>query len=420
MAFIDYFRNLTPASRRGSTTARTVERGGASWLGTYEQGGEFDVNPDLSGLRKYASYHAIRRRVPVAAAYWRLVKSLAQRAVFTIDSEDERTEFVFGPLSESWSRAKGVMAEAMMVGFSAQEWTSVERQGRYALSSVRRIPPGTIHRFELDRQGRVDGFAQHVDGREVVLPRWKAFYVCDGVPPEGDGTLADVADDALTYLRHKRLMYGASGANLRDVPDFRLDGEARAAKAPFVEAVDALVREKNRRANPRVVLPSDVQTVQGNQGQDVPVSALKNEAVPHPPVPIADNNLLMDLSKDMAVALGVQSLLLGQDGAGSLALARVEAQTLHSRMNGVLAMMASEMQRVFALLWTWNGWDAPNVTVDTSGWRDPVEMADLLSKLNGVDAERYGAAVDDVLTQAGLPLADDGGSVAGQGEGEDE
>ena len=89
-------------------------------------------------------------------------------------------------------------------------------------------------------------------------------------------------------------------------------------------------------------------------------------------------------------------------------------------LSSVVAMMASEMQRVFALLWTWNGWDAPNVTVDTSGWRDPVEMADLLSKLNGVDAERYGAAVDDVLTQAGLPLADDGGSVAGQGEGEDE
>ena len=420
MNLTDIFKALTPARRGGSTVTGTRAPRAAAFPGVPNDAYERDRNPDLIGRKRYAAFQTMRRRVPVASAYWGLVESLAQRAVFTVDAPEDRTEFVFAPLVDSWPRALGDLSEAMMVGMAATEWTAAAVGGRYALSGLRRIPPGSIEEFALDEDGRVDGFAQRVDGRLTVVPRWKTMYVVDGHGHEGEGALSDCAEDALSYIRQKKVLLASVESNLRDIPDFAIDPQADSEDAPFAVAAREAVKNKSRHANIRVVLPSDVQTVLAADGSERPVSSRRNEAIRHDPVPIADNDVLASLSKDMAVSLGVQSLLLGQDGAGSLALAKVESQTLHQRLNGVLGLMAREVERMVSTLFAFNGWPAAKVSVDVSGWRDPDDLATLLTKLNGVNAERYGEAVNDILTQAGLPLPEDaGGSEAGDAAGED-
>ena len=419
MRLFDWFTALTSARRGQSTGTISGEQNatiGLSWPGDYSTPEDFERNPDLQGRQRYSNFNVIRRRVPVAAAYWGLVSGLVQRAVFTVDAPEEQTEFVFGAVGSQWPRALSDLSEALMVGVGIVEWTARAEGSRYMLDSLRRIPPGSIERFQVDENGQVDGFQQFVEGRLVTIPRWKTMYATEGHGPAGEGALSDCADDALTYLRHKKLLFEAISANLRDIPDFFIDPEASASKKPFATSADQVIANKDRHANVRSVLPSDVQTVLAADGSDRPVAMRKNEAVQHPPVPIADNDKLAELSKDVAIALGVQALLLGQDGAGSLALARVEVNTLHQRLNGVLGVMAAEVERMVGVLFAFNGWMEPKVVVDTSAWREPRDLADLLSTLNGVNPERYSEALADIMQQAGLPLPDgEGGSVAGEG-----
>ena len=411
------FFNLMKPNRRASTRTEGDPSGtqgnkarGRAYPGSTSDLDSYQRNPLLSGTNKYRSLYAMKRGVPVVSALWGVLEGLAQQAVFTVDAPEERAEAVFGPLLDSWAVAMGRMSEAYMVGTAIVEWTAKMTGGMYSLAGLTRIPPGSVYEFILDDAGRIDAFRQQGAGTLITIPRWKTLHVTEGNGIEGEGVLTTVGEDCLLTLNHRKLLNAGNTSNLRNMPDFMVPAAAlEDDNDPAVKTAETVLRDKKE--GNRVIWPSDVQTVDDGAGGERPVVAKMYDIDRPAPVPIADNDQFMELQKRIAIALGVQSLLLGQDGAGSLALARVESQVLHTRFKGTLTVIAKEVQRMLAFFWAANGWgDGPVVTVDNSGWRDPMDLADILMKLKDVPTEKYGDAVNDILASSGMPEMDDSGT----------
>lgn len=360
---------------------------------------------NLQGYRRYQSFRTMRRKVHVVAAYWMLIEALAAKARFTIDGQDDDPRVratVFDGLRTNWAQTKSDMAEAVLVGFSLSEWITERTSGGYRLVAIRRIPQATIREFRRDSLGLVDYFGQYTDRRRFIR-RWQTLYVVVGSGNEGHGALLNCADLSLQYLNHQRQIMSARNANAKDLPDFYMPRADIQQKSSLWGLLSSALDD--RLSNMRAILPSEP-----HEGDDAAggirfaAAAKQYEAARPRPVPAADNDRLRQMGKEIAVALNAEALLLGQDGAGSLALARVQAKMLMDTAMAGLERCAEEVGRMIGLLWMFNGWrDVPKVTIDNSEWLEPTDMADALASLATVDRAQYAAAVDDILLRMGLP-----------------
>lgn len=429
---MSWLTNLRQPNKRRSTRTDgdpsgdrgTVQRGRAHPGATTDRDA-LQTNPAISGRNRFRAAYAMKRNAPIVSGFWGVARGLSAQAVFNIDAEDERIDYVFASLVDSWPQTLIDLAESLLIGMSVTEWsTRRDMAGRYSLQTLTRLPPGSFFEYELDGVGRIDVFKQIAGGRILEIPRWKTMFVTEGTGLEGEGAVTNVAEDALITINHRRNLHHAIDANLAQLRDYFVHSDEDVEKArkddPIWQSVLDII--KNKKRNARIAFPSEVQVVDDGSGGDRLSPVRMYDVRDVPPVPIADNDKMMELQKLMAIALNVQLLLLGQDGTGSLALARIESQILHTRIDGTLTLVAREVARMLAFFWSANGWgEPPNVTVDTSGWRDPNDLADVLQKIKDVPLDRYSAAVNDVLKQIGLPLIDDekkGGKVPDAGDGD--
>ena len=95
--------------------------------------------------------------------------------------------------------------------------------GQVSLSSLQRMPPGSIYEYKLDSFGRIDEFVQQGGGRILTIPRWKTMHVTEGVGIEGEGALTTVGEDGLLTLNHRRTLHHAIETNLLQLPNYYAD-----------------------------------------------------------------------------------------------------------------------------------------------------------------------------------------------------
>ena len=380
----------------------------------------YETNVDLRGVRKYRSYRTLEGLCGVVGGYSRLVRSLGAKAVYRVSDGlgvgggefDDRVGMVQDRyMMSNRSVVRGNFMEAHLYGLSVQRWQSVRVGGVYGMRYVTRLAPSRIIEYELGGGDLPEVFVYSGRGGGGVerVPRWLCYYVTSGQGVEGRGAYANLADMGLKYIETRRNLEKRVNLNLRAkaryvMPAGEMDSE-------FGRVLEGLVLDEGGRMDRDVLMPSDVwDNSLGDRHVFAGGGARRYGREGYEQVPIGDNDVLMGMERRMALSLDAQEMLLGGDGSGSLALAREQVTQLYQHVDGDLRVAALEEQRVLRLLWVFNGWvGEPVVEVDTSGWVGVEAMAEVLSKVHGVDRGVYGEAVDAVLGRVGLPVPVGGG-----------
>lgn len=389
-----------------------------------------DRHLNLLGQQRWNVYEDMVRDIAIIAAGARLFLNLMANAVWTVNPpEDEDGTVPQGAqeiadtaydilfdMTSSWSTVVRKVAMYRFAGFSVMEWTAKMRDdGAVGLLDVEHRPQRTITRWQRDPSGTVEGIVQRVAGRpEVVLPRSKVVYAVDDTltdEPEGLGLfrhLAPTADRLRTFLDLEEVGFetdlrgipiaraplgelqkevvdsGDEGSDHRNRAEARRQGMLR----PLREFIEKHIRNKKT----GVLLPSDTFISQGDKGNApsaVPKWALEllnGDSQSFEQIAAA----IKEMKQDLARVMGVEHLLLGSDGTGSLALARSKVGTFYLTITSTLYELVEIFDRdLIEPLSVLNGWPdelRPQMGVNEISDRDLEQVIDALSKLASAGA----------------------------------
>lgn len=407
--------------------------------GTGETLWEDRSSPLLNGTQRWDTYQKMMRDIAIIATSVRLLLNLISGAVWTVNPpRDEKGDAKPGAqeiadlayeilydMTSSWSTVTRKVAMFRLMGFSIMEWTAKKRaDGAIGFLDIEHRPQRTIIRWQRDSGGTVEAVVQRVSGRkEAVLPRSKIVYAVDDTltdGPEGLGLFRHLAVTSERLKTFLDLEEAGFETDLRGIPVARaplgeLQAEIRAAEprakegggmetdaeakarvsakverqlAPLTEFLEKHIRNKKT----GMLLPSDTFISQGADTQS-PSATLKwllellnGESQSFD----AMANAIKEMKQDLARLLGTEHLLLGSDGAGSLALARSKIGTFYLTVTTWLTDMVEIFDRdIIGPLAEMNGWPddlRPEMGVNEISDTDIQQVMDALSKLSAAGA----------------------------------
>jgi hypothetical protein len=418
-------------------TLGTARTSGNNVVG--EGAGTFD-EPDrelnLVGTRRFDEYERMVRDVAIVGAGVRLFLNLISNAVWTVNPPedlpegqldaaqkiaDEAYDDLFG-MTTSWSSVVRKTAAFRLQGFSIQEWTAKKTEdGRIGFLDVEHRPQRTITRWNRDVGGTVESVVQRVPGHaDVVLPRSKIVYAVDDTltdSPEGVGLFRHMVKTSnrlemflaleeigfTTDLRGIPIARAPLHELRQDVLDAGPDGSAARAAAearrnqllqPLRNFLDKHVRNEKT----GMMFSSDTYLATGVDKATTPSSVpkwnielLNGESQSFE----AMAGAVRRMNQELARILGVEHLLLGDDGGGSLALARSKVGTFYLTVTSTLLDLLEIYDRDLLAPWSeLNGVPEelrPQMGVNEISDRDIEQVLDSLAK----------------LAQAGAPLMPD-------------
>lgn len=409
----------------GSTNTLGSSLDSAADLSGYS-GSYNDPRVSLVGSARFDEYDRLVRDVSIVSAGVRVFLNLIANAVWTVnppeglnDNEapiaqgyaDAAYDMLFD-MTTPWSSVIKKIAAYRLQGFSIMEWTAKRNEdGSIGLKDIEHRPQRSIARWLRDASGTVLGVVQRVPGlNEVPLPRAKIVYAVDDTltdSPEGMGLYRHLAESAERLRQLLELENIGFTTDLRGIPIARAPlGELKAeveaaggvgsperAKAegrraamlrPLRDFIDKHVRNKKT----GVMLPSDPFIGQGTDKATTP------SAVPKWGLELltGDSSSFADIAaaitrtnQELARVLGVEHLLLGADGSGSLALARSKVGTFYLTITSTLLDLVEVIDRdVLTPIADLNGWPEelrPEMGVNEISDRDVEQLLDGLAKL---------------------------------------
>ena len=429
------FKRTVPATTEEGTT------------GAYETGGYLvteEKNPALRGGEKWRTYGNLLANVAIVAAGTRAFLNLLGKSAWTLipaemDSEADATrakeaaDLVDGVLNDMrrpWSRVVRRSGMYRFYGFSIQEWTAKRRpDGTIGLLDVAPRPAATIERWKLDPAGNVEGLTQkHPKTQEEhFLPRGKVVHIVDDAisdSPEGVGLFRHLVASNQRMARYQLLEAYGFETDLKGIPIARIpygvlakrvkDGDlSEAERLAIVKPVEDFVaqhiknpalglgldsapyRDMGPNLTPSGTLEWDIQLLQGS-----PTSAAEVAKA------------IERLTRDMAIVLGVQGLLLGGTGTGSLALGRVFADQFALIVDSALSELAESYQQdLIPVILRLNGIPeelAPTFKTEQVQHRDIEQVTTSLRDLAdaGFILAPDDPIINEILGMLGLPLQD--------------
>lgn len=416
------FGKAAPTQTLGTTrTAGSVVTGEGA--GTFD---EPDRELNLVGTRRFDEFDRMVRDVAIVGAGVRLFLNLISNAVWTVNPPEDLNETETKAAQEfadqayddlfsmttSWSSIVRKTAAFRLQGFSIQEWTAAKKEdGRIGFLDVEHRPQRTIVRWLRDEGGTVEGVVQRVPGRQdVTLPRSKIVYAVDDTlsdSPEGVGLFRHMAKTSarlemflqleevgfttdlrgipiarapLGELRQEVMDSGPPGSEARNLAEARRTG----LLAPLRNFLDKHVRNEKT----GMLLSSDtyqsVSADKTNTPSNVPkwaIELLNGESQSFEAMANAVNRM----NQELARILGVEHLLLGADGGGSLALARSKVGTFYLTVTSTLLDLLEIYDRDLLTPWAeLNGVPEelrPQMGVNEISDRDIEQVLDALAKL---------------------------------------
>lgn len=413
--------DLVNAAARGKRV-KPMQRAGFS--GVNVQGGfivDNEKNPDLSGQKKFQTYTELLRNVSIAGASVRLFLNMVSKASWTVEpAEDsgakgeEIADFVTSVMDDMerpWSRIVKRSALFKVMGFSWQEWIAKKRDdGMIGFLDIESRAAQTITRWDVDEAGVIFGVVQESPQtyRETYIPRAKSIYIVEdsiGDSPEGDGLLRHAAPDAQRLQIYERLEGTGFENDLRGIPIGRApysllqekvdSGEMTAAAASSVTSnIEGFVKDHVRSSATGLVLDSSTYTAIGDT--QAPSSAelwgvdlLQSSSSSQAEAAASINRL----TRAIARLFGTEGMLLGESGAGSMALSKDKSNSFGLIVDGTLVEVAQAYEKdLLGPLALMNGWDKelmPKLKTQKMQHRDASELTDVLEGLS-----RAGAPLD--------------------------
>lgn len=384
------------------------------------------------------------------------------------DSEaagDEIADFFTDAFDNMETPPERVMRRAAMYkmyGFSLQEITLGKREdGRVGLADIEPRAQKTIERWHVDDNGYVQGVYQRNPntGRELYIPRAKLLYMVDDSlsdSPEGLGLFRHAIRTAAGLRRFEDLEHWGFETDLQGIP------LGRAPYSMLQKLVDDghMKKEEMRQTlfvienfianhirGPKTGLVLDSQTYTTTDERTAPstqrlwdIELMNSGGTSHAQI----NDAIKRKTWELARLFGVEHLLVGSDGAGSLALHKSSTLRMHAMVNSCLGEIVSTVNRqVVPILCQFNGVPdklKPKLKAEKVAYRTVEEITGALANLSTAGApllptdpavgevrDILGLSRPDMadvmmagverLAGLGLPMDDDQGGREGQEDG---
>ena len=409
--------------------------------GTAVYGGEIqtnEANQDLTGSARYRTYSDILANVSIVAAGTRYFLNLLSKADWSVqpatgdgvneaqaEALAELVEDMMHDMTTPWFRVIRRAAMYRFYGFSIQEWTAKRRDdGFLGMMDIEPRPQATIDRWDVDITGTVHGVIQDSpqSGREIYLPRGKIVYLVDDTlsdSPEGMGIFRHLAEPATRLQEFQKFEAYGYEMDLRGVPILRapiaairaavesgnmsgaeaqtaianlqsfLQSHSRSPKAGLL-LDSAVYMTTDERQSPSQVKQYDLETVQADSADSA----------------VAIGTAIERLNRELARTLGVEHLLLGGDGAGSLALSRDKTNNFGLLVDSSLMELRVSMENDFlGPLWKINGWDPalmPSFRIEQIQYRDIEQITAALKDMAIAGLTPDDPAINEVRRLLGL------------------
>lgn len=404
----------SPMQNLGTTGASTV----GGFIISSERG------PKLQGVERYKAYQDAINDTTIIAAGVRLFITLikkAEWAALPAEGEEENeqakeyaqlTYSMMFDMVSSWATLVGKTVMYRFDGFRILEWTAKRREdGAIGIERVEVRPPASIVRWDLDEGGQVRGVWQQTPTmKEVYLPREKVVYAVDDIlteNPEGTGLFRHLVMTARrlkgfleleevgfeTDLRGIPIVYAPIKALDKEVDDAGNSAAAVSKRGRALQSVKDFL--KGHIVNRRRGMMLESETYRNADESQTPssvrkweVDLLQGESTSFE----AMANAINRLNQELARVLGCEHLLLGADGAGSLALGQSKVDVLFLTVQSAQSELVEILER---------DWLGP--IADLNGWPDELIPSLAVAELRKEDV----AAIADVLlklAQAGATL----------------
>lgn len=375
--------------------------------------------PALTGSKRYETFAQMLNDFSIVATGVRLFLNLISKSTWQVTPADDSAEAkAVAELVEdmmfdhrtAWHRIVRRTAMYKFYGFAIQEWIMKKREDGYiGMADVQSRPQKTIARWDLDDSGELLGCWQQTDSKpEVYLPRERLVYAVDDTltdHPEGIGLLRHIARATTRLKSFEQIEEVGFESDLRGIPiaygpwkwidqEVQAGRMAEAEKTRFRKPMLDFVRGHIRNKSTGMLLDSE--TYRSNDEAQTPSSVrkweaelLRGESQAFEPMAGA----IMRLNQEIARVLGVEHILLGADGSGSLALSKSKVGTFY------LTVMSTQSELVEIMERDWLG-----PIADANGW-DKSVIPDLATEeVRDEDIEQITTALES-LAHSGVVLS---------------
>lgn len=385
--------DLTDLFRKKPRPTETLGTGGTAVFGGYVDDGE--KNAKLVGQKRYETYSNLLANTSIVAASVRYFLNLLAKAEWKVEPADESAKAQeiaewfddqLHHLTTPWHRVVRRAGLYRYYGYSIQEWTAKRnKDGSIGILDVEARPQHTIEQWAVDESGTVTGVVQRSPQTmaSIPIPRSKVVYLVDDSisdSPEGLGLFRHVVEAVERLREYERLEGIGFETDLRGIPVGRAPIQALNAAVKSGQlsqsqvdvqllAMRTFLSSHKKTASLAMLLDSKVYESTGDQrnpsGQKQwDIDVIKSGQTSAPELAAA----IQRLNREVARVLGTENILLGESGAGSLAMAEDKsdqfALVIDSSLKEIAESIQSDLIVPFMKL---NGWDeklAPTLKPD--------------------------------------------------------
>lgn len=385
---------------------------GTAVIGGYIE--EKERDRELQGNRKYDTFSNMLANVSIVAAGVRYFLNLVAKPGWKFEpregsgAEGERYAELLTDMTTDmktpWRRVVRRAAMYRFYGFSIQEWVAkIREDGVMGLDDIAPRPQHTIERWDTDlSSGEVIGVVQRnpLDGRDLYLPRRKLIYVVDDSlndSPEGIGLFRHIAESCRRLKRFEQLEGYGFESDLRGIPVGRAplaaldqavkNGEiSEADKAAILQPLKNFMESHIRNPKLGLLLDSMAYETQDEAQRPSSVRQWDMELLKADSSTQAEIARTIDrLNREIARVLGVEQLLLGDNGVGSFAMAKEKSHNFALIIDSTLGELAEAFYDDFVtLMFMLNGWNMqarPKVKIDKLQYRSVEEVSASLEQM---------------------------------------
>ncbi|MEE8597804.1 MAG: hypothetical protein V3T09_08360 [bacterium] len=392
-----------------------------------------ELNPELNNRNsRYRLYSDTLANVSIVSAGVRFFINLVSKANWIFNPSEDDRDGKFAKLAEEmltvdpitpWHRIVRRAAMYRMYGFSIQEWVAKRRDdGVITFLDVMSRPQSTIEKWDIDKNGFIKGILQESpdDYSLKYIPRPKVLYLVDDAlndTPEGLGLFRHFVEPSNSLRRYIQIEglgfeLSVSGIPVAGMPIAEIqeqvsngqitEGEAHELIEPFKQFMDS------RSRNERTGMFFDSQPYKSEDGS---ISSKDKWFLKLIQGSGAGSNELASAIKrfnhDIAMILGVDQLLLGADGGGSLALSRDKTDSFLLMVDSVLKELSEAVKSdLIDTIWEINNFNddlKPKIEIESLQQGDPEKASIVLKNLAVAALENEDAAIDSLRERVGVP-----------------
>ena len=382
--------------------------------------------PDLRGERGLKRLREMATNDPIVGALLSamdlMIRSTPWRIEGGSDEANELTTYCLHNLEDAtFEMFLSDVLSFLPFGFSVFE-VIARRPAQHPRGwvTLRRLAPRaqwTIDRFQVDRQGRIEGVYQTSTLGSGFIPYAKLLHFRTASKqndPAGVSVLRAAYQPWYFARRIQEIEAVAIERELNGLPLFRIPSEylspdATDEQKALVNMVKQIGRDVKRNEQGYIIIPSD--PYESADGKMSDIRMVDFELVASQGKRDIDTSaVIIRYQQDMARSALADFVMLGTNDRGSFALSKSKADLFLKALEGYLDAIASVLNRqLVPTLMRWNGMneeDAPKIMHGRVAPTDLAELGAYLHRIRALGLNLMDEATEDFLRNAaGLPPA---------------